>query len=88
MTSSVATVQFRPPVYGVECVANYTVKAVGVEELVMCSPAHIDHMRYMYTYTCHLPDHNGTGYNFTAVAITPGPNGTQYDVNKSIDCCE
>ena len=81
-----ATVQFHPPVYGAECVSDYTVEAVREEKVVMCSPAHTDQM--MYRYACPVSGNNGTGCKFTAEAITPGPAGTQYHVNTSIHCCK
>ena len=85
LTSAVATVQFRPPVYGAECVVEYIVKAEREEKQVMCTSTHTKHLEQ--TYTCMMPEHV-MGYIFIAVAIIPGPGGVLYHANSSIKCCK
>ena len=84
LTSAVATVQFHPPVYGAECVAEYIVKAEKGEKQVMCTSTHTKYLEQ--TYTCMVPEH-AIGYVFTAVAKTPGLGGALY-ANGSIKCCK
>ena len=85
LTSAVATVQFHPPVYGAECVAEYIVNAERKEKQVMCTSAHTKDLEQ--TYTCMVPKHS-IGYIFTGVAITPGPGGASYHAKRSIKCCK
>ena len=85
LTSAVATVQFRPPVYGAECVVEYIVKAEREEKQVMCTSTHTKDLQQ--TYTCMVPEH-AIGYIFTAVAIIPGCDGTLYHAKISIKCCK
>ena len=85
LTSAVAIVQFHPPVYGAECVAEYIVKAERGEKQVMCTSTHNKHLEQ--TYTCMVPK-EVIAYTFTAVAITPGPGGALNHAKSSINCCK
>ena len=84
LTSAVATVQFHPPVYGAECVANYTVKAEWGKEQVMCASTPPKHLEQ--AYTCMVPVYDVMEYKFTAVAIIPGLGG--YHASSSLKCCK
>ena len=86
ITSAVATVQFHPPVYGAECVAEYIVKAERGEKQVMCTSTRTKNFRQ--TYTCQMAEVNMMGHVFTAVAITPGPGGALYHASSSVKCCK
>ena len=83
LTSTVATIQFHPPVYGAECVAEYIVKAESGEKRVMCTATPPKHLKQ--TYTCMVPEHV-FGYIFTAIAITPDLGGAPYHANNSKIC--
>ena len=66
-------VSFQPPVYGAECVVNYTVLAVrSNEESVMCSLNSTTNSSY--TYNCPIPD-SETGYYYTVTPVAYGLGG-------------
>ena len=84
LTSTLATVQFHPPVYGAECVIKYIVKAEKGKEKVMCNLAHTKRMQQ--TYTCMMPENNLMGYDFIAVAVSKGRDESDLYASTSVEC--
>ena len=80
-----ATIQFYPPVYGAECVAEYRIKIDRGGEQVICTTVLTKHLKQ--TYNCMVPKH-AIGYIFAVEAITTGLRGAAYHASSSVKCCK
>ena len=80
-----AVVRFQPPVYGAECVSQYSVMAVDKNQMVNCT--NISDAHQTHVFNCSTPNNHITLYQLTITPITAGIDGSVYYGKSAVDCC-
>ena len=82
-----AVVRFQSPVYGAECVSQYSVMAVHVDgnQAVECNDISDDQT---HVFSCFTPNNFIVMYEFVITPITTGIDGDMYNGSSAVDCCK